>query len=103
VPYTYTTAPELEFSFIGESCKKVTGFPPEQFTGKASSWINHIHPYDKKKVISAYANISKNGSCEQPFRWKCAHGKYREFINYIRYTAEEAGKPAGVAGIWQAK
>lgn len=101
VPYTCTTEPDLGFSFVGKSCEKVTGFLPEQFTGNPSFWINRLHPDDKKKTLDAYANISKKGNDDQTFRWKCADGKYKQFINFIRYAAAETGKPPYVAGVWQ--
>jgi len=101
VPYSCTTEPELEFSFVGKSCEKVTGFLPAQFTGKNSFWINRIHPDDKGKIVYAFAGISKKGNDDQTFRWKCANGKYKKFINNIRYLAAGPGKPANIVGVWQ--
>nr|WP_290427248.1 chemotaxis protein CheB [Mucilaginibacter aquariorum] len=101
VPYTCTMAPELEFSFVGKSCEKVTGFLPGQFTGKTAFWMQRIHPDDQQKMSTAFAGIAKKGNDEQNFRWKCANGKYKQFINTIRYTAARPGKPAYIAGVWQ--
>lgn len=101
VPYTCAADPEIKISFVGKSSEKVTGFLPEQFTTKSSFWINRIHPNDKKKIISAFKNIAKKGSLNQPFRWKCADGKYKHFINFIRYADAEHGRPAYIVGVWQ--
>ncbi|OFY84204.1 MAG: hypothetical protein A3F72_14345 [Bacteroidetes bacterium RIFCSPLOWO2_12_FULL_35_15] len=101
VPYTCVADPEIRISFVGKSCEKVTGFLPEQFTSKISFWLNRIHPSDKKKTLAAIKNISKKGSLEQPFRWKCSDGKYKTFINYIRFAAAESGRPAYIVGVWQ--
>lgn len=101
VPFTCTTATDPEFSFVGKSSEKVTGFLPEQFTGKNSFWIKRIHPEDKVLIKNAFAGIAKKITDEQGFRWKCADGQYRQFINYLRYIPGESGKSSYVAGIWQ--
>jgi PAS domain-containing protein len=101
VPYTCVADPEVKISFVGKSCEKVMGFLPEQFIKKTSFWINRLHPLDKKKILAAFSNISKKGSFDVPFRWKCADGKYKQFINYIRYAEAENNRPAYIVGVWQ--
>jgi two-component system CheB/CheR fusion protein len=101
VPFTCIGEPEIIFSFVGKSSEKVTGFLPEQFISKTSFWINRIHADDKKKMLSAFLNISKKGSLDLLFRWKCADGKYKHFINYLRFAKAEGGRPAYIVGVWQ--
>ncbi len=99
VPYICTT--EVEFSFVGKSCQKVTGFLPEQFLGKTSFWLKRIHPDDKKKTFAAFSAIEKKTNDTLTFRWKCNDGNYKQFINYMRYIAGEVGKPPYITGVWQ--
>lgn len=101
VPYTCFVDPALKISFIGKSCEKVLGFLPEQFTKKSSFWVNRIHTNDKKKMLAAFATISKKGSFDLPFRWKCSDGKYKQLINYMRFVNSENGRPAYIVGVWQ--
>jgi two-component system CheB/CheR fusion protein len=101
VPYTCVAEPSFKISFVGKSCEKVLGFLPEQFTKKSSFWINRINANDKKKILSAFSSISKKGSFDLPFSWKCSDGKYKQFINYMRYVASENGRPAYIVGVWQ--
>lgn len=101
VPYTCVAEPDLKISFVGNSCEKVMGFLPEQFVKKTSFWVNRIHPGDKKKIMSAFSSIAKKGSFDLPFRWKCADGKYKNFINYIRFAEAENSRPAYIVGVWQ--
>lgn len=101
VPYTCVLDIDVKISFVGKSCEKVMGFLPEQFIKKTSFWIDRIHPFDKKKIRSAFASISKKGSFDLPFKWKCHDGKYRQFINYMRYVAPENGRSAYIVGVWQ--
>ena len=101
VPYTCVAEPELKIDFVGKSCEKVTGFLPDQFIEKISFWSNRIHPNDKKKMLASFNQISKKGSLDLPFRWKCADGKYKRFINYMRYAAKENGRPPYIVGVWQ--
>lgn len=101
VPFICIVEPEFRIQFVDQSCEKVTGFLPEQFTGKPSFWINRIHPDDRKKLMDAFSAISKKGSLDMPFRWKCIDGKYKSFINFIRYTASENGRQAYIVGVWK--
>ncbi len=101
VPFTFILKPELKLDFVGVSSEKVTGFLPEQFTGDLSFWENRLHPSDKKKMIKLFLTIQKIGSANQFFRWKCADGKYKRFINYFRYVEAENQKPAYIVGVWQ--
>jgi two-component system CheB/CheR fusion protein len=101
VPYTCEVNADMKISFVGKSCEKVMGFLPEQFIKKSSFWIDRIHPLDKKKILNAYTSIVKKGSFDLPYKWKCHDGKYKSFINYIRYVAPENGRSAYIVGVWQ--
>lgn len=101
VPYTCVADPDVKISFVGKSSEKVMGFLPEQFIKKTSFWINRVHPADKKKILSAFSGIAKKGSFDLPFRWKCVDGKYKHFINFIRYAEAEYNRPAYIVGVWQ--
>lgn len=101
IPYTCVADPAIKISFVGKSCEKVTGFLPEQFTHKTSFWISRIHPEDKKTTLASFSAIAKKEKIDKPFRWKCADGKYKQFINYIRYAAPKNGRPAYIVGVWQ--
>jgi two-component system CheB/CheR fusion protein len=101
VPYTCIADPVFKISFVGKSSEKVFGFLPEQLTKKSSFWVNRIHPTDKKKMMAAFLSISKKGSYDLSFRWKCFNGKYKQLINYMRYVAPENGRQAYIVGIWQ--
>jgi two-component system CheB/CheR fusion protein len=101
VPYTCVAEPSLKISFVGKSCEKVLGFLPEQFISKTSFWTSRIHPDDKKKITTAFSTIAKKGSFDLPFRWKCADGKYKKFINYMRHVAAQDSRTAYIVGVWQ--
>ena len=101
IPYTCTAEPDFNIDFVGKSCENVTGFLPEQFIEKIAFFTNRIHPKDKKKMMDSFTQIYKKGSLDLPFRWKCSDGKYKRFINYIRYAAKENGRPSYIVGVWQ--
>ena len=101
VPYNCSNYPDLKISFVGKSCEKVMGFLPEQFINKSFSWLNRIHPADKKKVLAAYTNVYKKGRVVIPFKWKCADGKYKNFMNYMHYSTAQNGLESYIVGVWQ--
>lgn len=101
IPYTCTAEPDFNIDFVGKSCENVTGFLPEQFIEKIAFFTNRIHPKDKKKMMDSFTQIYKKRSLYLPFRWKCSDGKYKRFINYIRYAAKENGRSSYIVGVWQ--
>ncbi len=101
VPFTSTALPEIIFSFVGKSSEKVTGFLPEQFVNNPTFWMDRIHPGDKKKILSAFSNISKKPSVDLPYRWKCADGKYKHFINFLRFAEVDNDGVPYIVGVWQ--
>jgi two-component system CheB/CheR fusion protein len=101
VPFTCSADSSHKISFVGKSCEKVMGFLPEQLMSKSSFWFNRIHPADKKKLLAAFSTIAKKRICDLAFRWKCADGKYKHFVNHIRYANSESTKPPYIVGVWQ--
>ncbi|MCX6312912.1 MAG: PAS domain-containing protein [Bacteroidetes bacterium] len=101
IPFTCVAENKILITFVGKSCEKVTGFLPEQFTSKPTFWSNRIHPDDKKKVLLTFSAVIKKGSLDQPFRWKCSDGKYKHFVNYVRFAKSEGGRPSYIVGVWQ--
>ncbi|MDN3655278.1 chemotaxis protein CheB [Ferruginibacter paludis] len=101
VPFTCIADPVIQFSFVGSSCEKVTGFLPEQFTANSNFWLSRIHPGDVKKMKEGFASVTKKQSLEMKFRWKCADGNYKQFINFVRYAIAENGTKAYIVGVWQ--
>jgi two-component system, chemotaxis family, CheB/CheR fusion protein len=101
IPYTCVATPEIAFSFVGNSAQKVLGFAPDQFIVNKDFWIKRVHPLDKKKMLSAFARVEATGRIEHNFRWKCANGRYKYFINLIRYAFAENGEKSYIVGVWQ--
>ena len=101
VPYNCSADGEIKITFVDESCEKITGYKPQHFTKKKSFWLSRVHPDDKKKIQAAFANVVKKRNLSFVFNWKCADGKYKPFINYIKYIASQNNQPAYVVGVWQ--
>ncbi len=101
IPYTALLKPKLKMDFIGKTVERVTGFLPEKFSGSISFWSGRIHPDDKKSTLASLEDHSKKGSRNQPFRWKCADGKYKSFIISKQFIPEAEGRSAYLVGVWQ--
>ena len=52
-------------------------------------------------MLAAFSSIAKKGSFDLKFRWKCADGKFKSFVNYLRYASPEDSKPGYIVGVWQ--
>lgn len=104
VAFTCKANDDLEFIFVGASAKKVLGFSPENFIDNPDFWIKRIHQQDRKRVIAALIKLSveKSMDQEQEYRWKCADGTYKRFINHVRFVkSPKKGNEDYLVGIWQ--
>jgi two-component system CheB/CheR fusion protein len=103
VPYTCVASNNIKITYVGNSSEKVMGFLPDQYINKNSFWLSRVHPADKKKIKLLYSSIGKKGTVQMPFRWKCSDGKYKHFINYIKYVVTENKNESYIVGVWHEK
>ncbi len=90
--YTGITPSAFDASWMTENVKSVTGFTHFDFTQKKSFWIERIHPEDKQKVETAFLNVREGKSIKIEYRWMCADGNYKWFLDY------ESPRPNGNSG-----
>jgi signal transduction histidine kinase len=80
--------------FLSNNVEAVTGFPSEAFLEQPDLGSSRIHPDDLQSVVRAVSGAVKSGfySCE--FRWRCADGEYRRFLDQGVLAPSADGGPA---------
>ncbi|TGV24614.1 response regulator [Mesorhizobium sp. M4B.F.Ca.ET.143.01.1.1] len=73
--------PPFAARFVTKGVERLTGFPPERLTSDPRFGLSRVHPDDLPKVREALLAAKATGSYTCEFRWQCADGKYRIFLD----------------------
>jgi signal transduction histidine kinase len=97
----YTSVLGTDFSgprFLSESIASQVGFSPIQFLDDRDLWAARINPADLPTVQAALANIGTTGSASMEYRWRCADGNERVFLDEAVLVRDENNEPKEIFG-----
>jgi PAS domain S-box-containing protein len=99
----YTACPchHCYTTWISENIELVSGFPSHRFMDEPSFWLSRLHPDDQKWLLQDFQSQLNQGVelvCE--YRWQCADGSYRWFLDRAVVIRDEDGKPKELIGTW---
>lgn len=84
--------------FIGGNFDAVTGFPFRALEETPTLWVDRLHPDDKEHALSAIEERKRTGSMSIEYRWECADGQYRYFLDQAILLPDSAGEEPQYAG-----
>ena len=96
----YSAGVEAGFSgprFISDAIAAIVGFSPNRFRDEPRLWVERIHPEDRDRVFSEVASIPVVGGMETEYRWLCADGSHRWFLDRAVLIRHE-GRPYEIFG-----
>ncbi|MER8404617.1 response regulator [Mesorhizobium sp. M1307] len=73
--------PPFGASFVTEGVERLTGFPAERLTADPGFGLSRVHPDDLPRVREVLLAAKATGSYTCEFRWQCADGNYRIFLD----------------------
>lgn len=85
-------------NYVSGDLQAVTGFSHEQVLGEPNIWIDRLHPEDRDRVIAAMEARRKSGRSSVEYRWRCADGSYKHFLDQAVLLKGADGKPVEFAG-----
>lgn len=97
----YTAEFGADFSgprFVSESIASQVGFESAQFIDDRDLWAARINPADLPEVRAALANIEVTGSASMEYRWRCAAGDERVFLDEAVLVRDENNQPKEIFG-----
>jgi PAS domain S-box-containing protein len=97
----YTATSSGDFSgprFLSESIASAVGFEPKAFIDDMDLWMARIHPADRPRVLSQVGSIGEKGSLSIEYRWRCADGSERVFLDQAVLLRDEGGQPREIIG-----
>jgi PAS domain S-box-containing protein len=84
--------------FISDAVERLTGFPAEQFAQEPGFGLSRVHSNDRPLVEQALLGALQTGSYACEFRWQCADGTYRHFLDQGVVASDEDGQPREILG-----
>jgi PAS domain S-box-containing protein len=84
--------------FISDNIHALCGFTAQQFHDSRDLWSSHIHPEDRDRVLRGFASLRDTGALATEYRWRCADGEYRFFLDQAVLVRDEQGAPKEIFG-----
>jgi len=84
--------------FVGGNFAAVTGFPFEAVQASPTLWTDRLHPDDRDRALKALEERRRNGAMAIEYRWQCADGQYKHFLDQAVLLRESEDGPAQYAG-----
>lgn len=78
--------------FVSDSITPLTGFEPHRFVEEPEIGLGRIHPDDVDGVVNCLIKASETGAYACEYRWMCADGEYRTFLDQGVWTVDEDGE-----------
>ena len=85
-------------SYVGGDFEAITGFKLEEIAEDSTIWRDRLHPDDRERVLAAMAERRKTGRSAIEYRWLCADGTYKHFLDQAVLLKDADGNPVEFAG-----
>ena len=84
--------------FVSEGMAHAIGFPAARFVEDPELWPERIHPDDRERVLADVASIHASGGMSTEYRWVCADGSHRWFLDRAVLIRDTDGQPQEIFG-----
>ncbi len=84
--------------FVSGDFTALTGFDFAEVEAAPNLWIDRLHPDDRDRVLAALAARPQARALAVEYRWQCADGQYRHFLDQAVLLRDGDGKPIEYAG-----
>ena len=85
-------------NYVSGDLKAITGFSYDDVIAQPDIWAERLHPEDSERVASAINARRRSGRSSVEYRWQCADGTYKHFLDQAVLLRDAAGKPVEFAG-----
>jgi signal transduction histidine kinase len=90
--------PPFPALFVSDNVERLTGFPASRFTAEPEFGLSRVHPEDRERVSRELAAAVANGTYAFEYRWQCADGEYRSFLDQGVLAPEEGARAKEIFG-----
>ena len=93
----YDRAPRWP-DFISGDLQAITGFTHDDVAKRPEIWMERLHPDDSDRVIASLEARLLTGRFSVEYRWQCADGSYKHFLDQAVLLRDSDGHPVEFAG-----
>jgi len=85
-------------NYVSGDIEAITGFDYRLLEDDPQMWIERLHPEDRIKVIAALEARGRSGKLAIEYRWQCADGTFKHFLDQAVLIRDAEGRPVEFAG-----
>jgi signal transduction histidine kinase len=85
-------------NYLTGDIEAITGFTYDQLASDPQIWIERLHDDDRIKVIAALEARNRSGKLSLEYRWQCADGTFKHFLDQAVLLKDAQGRPVEFAG-----
>ena len=85
-------------NYISGDFEAITGFRYEDVVKQPGIWSDRLHAEDRIRVLAALEARRKSGRSAVEYRWQCADGSYKHFLDQAVLLRDADGRPVEFAG-----
>jgi PAS domain S-box-containing protein len=85
-------------NYVSGDFEAITGFRLEEVVDRPNIWFERLHPDDRDRTIAALEVRRKSGRSSIEYRWQCADGHYKHFLDQAVLLKDGEGRPVEFAG-----
>src|SRR3954452_553646 len=93
----YEASPRLP-NYVSGDLEAITGFTHEAILKQPHIWTERLHSEDRDRVLASLEARRKSGRLSVEYRWQCADGAYRHFLDQAVLLKDGDGRPVEFAG-----
>jgi PAS domain S-box-containing protein len=84
--------------FVSGNFGALTGYAFEELQQSPTLWVDRLHPEDRDRAIEALASRRSGQTLSVEYRWQCADGQYKHFLDQAVLLRDAFGNPVEFAG-----
>jgi signal transduction histidine kinase len=84
--------------FVGGNFAALTGFEFDAVEANPGLWADRLHPEDKERALKALDERGRVGAMAIEYRWKCADGRYKHFLDQAALLPDSGAAERHYAG-----
>jgi PAS domain S-box-containing protein len=84
--------------YVSGNFEALTGYTLDAIQHAPGIWGERLHPEDRERVQAALETRAQGGAHSVEYRWRCADGEYRHFLDQAVLLHDTSGAPLEYAG-----
>jgi PAS domain S-box-containing protein len=84
--------------YVSGDLEAMTGFTHAAIAEQPDVWMERLHPEDRNRVLACLETRQKTGRFSVEYRWQCADGSYKHFLDQAVLLKDVDGHPVEFAG-----